>query len=119
VNVLALNRLPTLGTGNPLVTLEVELIIAARDGKLLVAGIEGVDVEDCDVLAIADKDCTEESGCADEAADDGIVEDAVTPSLVVRPAGVVDGEEKLSGVFVRICWVEKTLPRVSTSNCWT
>jgi hypothetical protein len=81
------------------VALEVELKVTDRDGKLLVTGIEGVDVKDCDVLAIDGKDCVE------------------VPSLVVRPAGVVDGNEKPSGVFVRICWVEKTLPRVSTSNC--
>jgi hypothetical protein len=99
------------------VALEVELKVTDRDGKLLVTGIEGVDVKDCDVLAIDGKDCVEESGCADEAADDGAEEDAEVPSLVVRPAGVVDGNEKPSGVFVRICWVEKTLPRVSTSNC--
>jgi hypothetical protein len=105
--------------GSLLETLKVELDERERDGKLLVMGIEGVDVKDCDVLEIDSKDCDEESGCADEAADEGAAEDAEAPVSVVGLAGVVEGAETSSGVFVRICCVEKTWPLESTSICWT
>jgi hypothetical protein len=49
---------------NLLEALKVELEEIDIDGKLLVAGIEGVDVKDGEVLEIASKDCDEESGCA-------------------------------------------------------
>jgi hypothetical protein len=46
--------------------------VAESDGKLLVTGIEGVDVKDCEVLDTDGKDCAEIlSGWADDAADGG------------------------------------------------
>lgn len=52
---------------------ELELnVVAENDEKLLVTGIEGVDVKDCEVLDTDGKDCAEIlSGWADDAADGG------------------------------------------------
>lgn len=103
----------------------VELELTESEAKVLEGGIvevtegdvEGVDVEDSDVLATDCKDCDPDAEASEE---DDISDDAeLEMALVELEVVVVGAAPEALGVLVKIRSMAKVLPVESTSICWT